>query len=60
MPLHPKVGADDFAALNNQLKLSLSHIQEGSRSARTFWRSRTNWLGACPRLKNSEAPSAPA
>ena len=28
MPLHPKLGADDFAALSSQLKLALLQIQE--------------------------------
>ena len=28
MPLHPKLGADNFAALTNQLKLALLQIQE--------------------------------
>src|SRR5262245_22386508 len=60
MPLHPKLGPDDFAALRNQLTLSLQHIQEGFAQRANLLALAGELAGRMPKIETSEAPSAPA
>jgi len=60
MPLHPKLGPDDFASLRNQLKLSLQHIQEGFAQRANLLALAGELAGRVPKVEASEAPSAPA
>jgi hypothetical protein len=60
MPLHPKLGADDFAALRNQLTLSLQHIHEGFAQRANLLALAGELAGRMPKVETSEAPSAPA
>jgi len=60
MPLHPKLGPDDFAALRNQLTLSLQHIQEGFAQRANLLALAGELAGRMPKVETSEAPSAPA
>lgn len=60
MPLHPKLGADDFAALTSQLKLSLLHIQEAFTQRSNLLALAGELAGRMPRVETHEAPSAPA
>lgn len=59
MPLHPKLGPDDFAALRNQLSLSLRHIQEGFAQRANLLALAGELAGRMPKVEASEAPSAP-
>lgn len=59
MPLHPKLGADDFAALRNQLTLSLQQIQEGFAQRANLLALAGELAGRMPKVETSEAPSAP-
>jgi hypothetical protein len=60
MPLHPKLGADDFAALTNQLKLSLLHIREAFAQRANLLALAGELAGRMPKVETAEAPSAPA
>jgi hypothetical protein len=60
MPLHPKLGADDFAALTNQLKLSLWHIREAFAQRANLLALAGELAGRMPKVETAEAPSAPA
>lgn len=60
MPLHPKLGPDDFASLRNQLTLSLRHIQEGFAQRANLLALAGELAGRMPKVETSEAPSAPA
>ena len=57
MPLHPKLGADDFPALRSQLTLALLQIQEGF-TQRANLRALAGELVA--RVKKVEANEAPS
>jgi hypothetical protein len=59
MPLHPKLGADDFPALRNQLKLSLLQIQEAFAQRANLLALAGELAGRVPKIEASEAPSAP-
>ena len=59
MPLHPKLGRDDFAALTNQLKLSLSQIQEAFAQRANLLAIAGELAARIPKVEASEAPSAP-
>jgi hypothetical protein len=59
MPLHPKLGADDFASLRNQLTLSLQHIQDGFAHRANLLALAGELAGRVPKVEASEAPSAP-
>jgi hypothetical protein len=60
MPLHPKLGADNFAALTDQLKLSLLQIQEVFAQRANLLALAGELAGRMPKVETSEAPSAPA
>ena len=60
MPLHPKLGADNFAALTNQLKLSLLQIQEAFAQRANLLAIAGELAGRMPKVETTEAPSAPA
>ena len=60
MPLHPKLGGDDFAALRNQLKLSLLHIREAFAQRANLLALAGELAGRMPKVETAEAPSAPA
>ena len=60
MPLHPKLGPDDFASLRNQLTLSLQNIQEGFAQRANLLALAGELAGRMPKVETSEAPSAPA
>ena len=60
MPLHPKLGADNFAALTNQLKLSLLRIQDAFTQRSNLLALAGELAGRIPKVETSEAPSAPA
>lgn len=60
MPLHPKLGADNFAALTNQLKLSLLQIQEAFAQRANLLALAGELAGRMPKVETTEAPSAPA
>ena len=60
MPLHPKLGADDFAALTSQLKLSLWHIREAFAQRSNLLALAGELAGRMPKVETAEAPSAPA
>ncbi|HZO47369.1 MAG TPA: hypothetical protein VFB68_15845 [Xanthobacteraceae bacterium] len=60
MPLHPKLGADDFAALGSQLKLALLQIQEAFGQRANLPALANALAGRVPKVEAHEAPSAPA
>jgi hypothetical protein len=60
MPLHPKLGADNFAALTDQLKLSLLQIQEVFAQRANLLALAGELAGRMPKVETTEAPSAPA
>lgn len=60
MPLHAKLGRDDFAALTGQLKLSLSQIQEAFAQRANLLALAGELAGRMPKVEAGEAPSAPA
>jgi hypothetical protein len=60
MPLHPKLGADDFPALTNQLKLSLFHLREAFAQRSNLLALAGELAGRMPKVETTEAPSAPA
>jgi hypothetical protein len=59
MPLHPKLGPDDFPALRNQLKLSLLQIQEAFAQRANLLALARELAARVPKIEASEAPSAP-
>jgi hypothetical protein len=60
MPLHPKLGADDFPALCNRLKLALLQIQEAFAHRANLLALAGELAGRVPRVDAKEAPAAPA
>jgi hypothetical protein len=60
MPLHAKLGRDDFAALTGQLKLLLSQIQEAFAQRANLLALAGELAGRMPKVEAGEAPSAPA
>jgi hypothetical protein len=60
MPLHAKLGPDDFAALRHQLALSLQQIYEGFAQRANLLALAGELAGRVPKVEASEAPSAPA
>jgi hypothetical protein len=60
MPLHPKLGADNFAALSSQLKLALLQIQEAFAQRANLPALANALAGRVPKVEAHEAPSAPA
>jgi len=60
MPLHPKLGADNFAALSSQLKLALLQIQEAFGQRANLPALANELAGRVPKVEAHEAPSAPA
>ena len=57
MPLHPKLGADDFPALRSQLKLSLLQIQEAFAQRANLMALAGELAARVPKVESSEAPS---
>jgi hypothetical protein len=60
MPLHPKLGADDFAALSSQLKLALLQVQEAFAQRANLPALANALAGRVPKVETHDAPSAPA
>ena len=60
MPLHPKLGADNFAALSSQLKLALLQVQEAFAQRANLPALANELAGRVPKVEAHEAPSAPA
>jgi hypothetical protein len=60
MPLHPKLGADNFAALSSQLKLGLLQVQEAFAQRTNLPALANELAGRVPKVEAHEAPSAPA
>ncbi len=60
MPLHPKLGADNFPALGSQLKLALLQIQEAFAQRANLLALANELAGRVPKVEAHEAPSAPA
>jgi hypothetical protein len=60
MPLHPKLGADNFAALSSQLKLALVQAQEAFAQRANLPALASELAGRVPSVEAHEAPSAPA
>ena len=60
MPLHPKLGADNFAALSSQLKLALLQVQEAFAQRANLPALANALAGRVPKVEAHEAPSAPA
>jgi hypothetical protein len=60
MPLHPKLGADNFAVLSSQLKLALLQIQEAFAQRANLPALANELAGRVPKVEAHEAPSAPA
>lgn len=60
MPLHAKLGGDDFGALTNQLKLTLLHVQEAFTQRSNLLALAGELAGRMPKVETHEAPSAPA
>ena len=60
MPLHPKLGADNFAALGSQLKLALLQVQEAFGQRANLPALANELAGRVPKVEAHEAPSAPA
>jgi len=60
MPLHPKLGPDDFAALRNQLGIGLSQIQEALTQRANLLALAGELAGRVPKVESGDAPSAPA
>jgi hypothetical protein len=59
MPLHPKLGADDFPALRSQLTLSLLQVQEGFAQRANLMALAAELAGRVQKVEASEVPSAP-
>jgi hypothetical protein len=59
MPLHPKLGADDFPALRSQLTLSLLQVQEGFVQRANVMALAAELAGRVQKVEASEVPSAP-
>ena len=60
MPLHPKLGPDNFAVLCSQLKLALLQIQEEFAQRANLLALANELAGRVPKVEAHEAPSAPA
>jgi hypothetical protein len=60
MPLHAKLGADNFAALSSQLKLALLQVQEAFAQRANLPALANELAGRVPKVEAHEAPSAPA
>jgi len=60
MPLHLKLGADNFAALGSQLKLALLQVQEAFGQRANLPALANELAGRVPKVEAHEAPSAPA
>ena len=60
MPLHPKLGADNFAALSSQLKLALLQVQEAFAQRANLPALANELAGRVPKVETHDAPSAPA
>jgi hypothetical protein len=56
MPLHPKLGPDDFASLRNQLTLLLQHIQDDFAQRANLLAIAGILAGRMPRIEASDAP----
>jgi hypothetical protein len=59
MPLHPKLSADDFPALRNQLALALAQVQEGFAQRANPIALAGELVARVPKVEANEAPSAP-
>ena len=59
MPLHPKLGADNFAALRSQLKLALLQIQEAFAQRANLPALAGELAGRVPKVEAHEAPLEP-
>jgi hypothetical protein len=59
MPLHPKLSADDFPALRNQLALALAQVQEGFAQRADPIALAGELVARVPKVEANEAPSAP-
>ncbi len=60
MPLHPKLGADNFAALSSQLKLALLQAQDAFVQRANLPALANALAGRVPKVETHDAPSAPA
>ena len=60
MPLHPKLGADDFPALRSQLTLSLLQIQEGFAQRANPMALAGELMARVKKVESSDAPSVEA
>ena len=59
MPLHPKLAADDFPTLRNQLTLALLQVQEGFAQRANLPTLAGELMTRVPKVDANEAPSAP-
>lgn len=60
MPLHLKLGADNFPALSSQLKLALLQAQEAFAQRANLPALANVLAGRVPKVETHDAPSAPA
>jgi hypothetical protein len=60
MPLHPKLGADDFTALRGRLKLALMQFREAFVQRADLPALTAELVARMPKVESNDAPSAPS